>query len=214
MKAIVIGATGATGSMLVDTLLNNDNYVSVTIFVRKSTQIKHPKLIEHSIDFSDIEQYADLIVGDVLFSCLGTTLKDSGSKEAQWRVDFDIPSQFAAIAKRNGVRSLVLVSSFGANPKSNLFYARMKGELECAISKLGFEQYIIFRPGMLQRPNTMRLGEKIGVAVLGILNCIGIAKKQRPLPTKILAEKLAKAPYILSNGMFSIELDKIFSFGR
>lgn len=212
MKAIVIGATGSTGRALVDTLLIDDNYASVTVFVRKTTRIQHSKLIEYCIDFSDIELYADLIAGDVLFSCLGTTLKSAESKQAQWAIDFDIPHKFATIAKRNNIRSFVLVSAFGANSKSKLFYAQMKGKLECAIAKLGFEQYIIFRPGMLERPNTNRLGEKIAIKVLGILNSIGIANKQRPLPTKMLAEKLAKAPLLLPDGESRVELEHIFSF--
>ena len=88
----------------------------------------------------------------------------------------------------------------------------MKGELENKIADLKFEQYIIFRPGMLQRPNTNRLGEKIAVILIRALNSVGIAKRQRPLPTIILAEKLAKAPLRLHYGESFIELDHILSF--
>jgi uncharacterized protein YbjT (DUF2867 family) len=212
MRAIVIGATGATGRALVDVLLKDTNYTSVSIFIRQSLHIHHPKLREYIIDFSNLEQCADLIIGDVLFSCLGTTLKSAGSKQAQWRIDFEIPYNFSTIAKRNGIHSLVLVSAFGANAKSSVFYSRMKGALEDTIAALAFEQYIIFRPGMLQRPNTNRLGEKIALGVLRVLNSIGILKRQAPLPTQLLAEKLAKAPILLADGESVVELEKIFSF--
>ena len=108
MKAIIIGATGATGRELVATLLGDGNYTAVSTFVRRPMNICHPKLTENIVDLSTVEQYAELIVGDVLFSCLGSTLKSAGSKEAQWAIDFDIPHKFATIAKGNGVEFLSL----------------------------------------------------------------------------------------------------------
>ena len=212
MKAIVIGATGSTGRELVATLLGDGNYTAVSIFVRRPMNIDHPKLTENIVYLSTVEQYAELIVGDVLFSCLGSTLKSAGSKEAQWAIDFDIPHKFATIAKGNGVHSMVLVSAYGANPKSNIFYSRMKGELERSIAELAFVQYIIFRPGMLLRPDTDRLGEKVTAMLLRVLNTIGILRKQSPLPTAILAKKLAIAPMRLPDGESSVELNKIFLF--
>ena len=212
MKAIVIGATGAAGRELVSTLLGDGNYTNISIFARRPTNINHPKLTENVVDLTAVEQYADLIVGDVIFSCLGSTLKSAGSKEAQWAIDFDIPHKFATIARDNGVHSMVLVSAYGANTKSKIFYSRMKGELEKSIAELAFGQYIIFRPGMLLRPHTDRLGEKITTILLKALNTIGILRKQRPLPTILLAKKLAIAPMTLPNGESIIELDKIFSF--
>ena len=117
MKAIVIGATGATGKPLVDALLKDDTYDSVVIFVRKETILRNDKLTEYVTDFSDIEKFADVINGDVLFSCIGTTLKNAGSKDAQWQVDYEIPLKMAAIAKNNGVHTCVLVSSSNADAK-------------------------------------------------------------------------------------------------
>lgn len=212
MKAIVIGATGATGRELVDVLLGDENYTLVSIFVRRSMNIDHHKLTENIVDMSAVEQYADLIVGDVLFSCLGSTLKSAGSKKAQWAIDFDIPYKFATIARGNGVHSMVLVSAYGVNPKSKIFYSRMKGELEMQITELAFGQYIIFRPGMLLRPNTDRLGEKITAILLRALNTVGILRKQLPLSTAVLAQKLAIAPTTLPDGESYVELKKIFSF--
>ena len=212
MKAIIIGATGATGRELVATLLGDGNYTSVSTFVRRPMNMYHPKLTENIVDLSTVEQYAELIVGDVLFSCLGSTLKSAGSKEAQWAIDFDIPHKFATIAKGNGVHSMVLVSAYGANPKSKIFYSRMKGELERSIAELAFVQYIIFRPGMLLRPDTDRLGEKVTAMLLSVLNTIGILRKQCPLPTAILAKKLVIAPIRLPDGESSVEINNIFLF--
>ena len=111
MKALVIGATGSTGKFLTEQLLNDNDYSSVVTFVRKPSGKTHPKLTEHIVNFENVELFKDLITGDVLFSCLGTTLKAAGSKEKQWKIDFDIPADFASAAKKNNVKSLVLVSS-------------------------------------------------------------------------------------------------------
>lgn len=209
MKALVIGATGSTGKELVEQLLDNNDYASVSIFVRRSIGNSHPNLREHIVNFSEIDQFTDLITGDVLFSCLGTTLKMAGSKENQWKIDYDIPAAFAVAAKKNGVRSFVLVSSYGASAKSNVFYSKMKGKLEDFISDLNFEQYLIFRPGPLIRENTDRFGEKVSVGLIKFLNGLGLFKNLKPISTAFLAEKLVKGQKKLPSGKTILELKQI-----
>lgn len=211
MKALVIGATGATGKELVEQLLDNNHYTSVSIFVRRSIGKSHPKLTEHVVNFSEVNQFEDLIKGDVFFSCLGTTLKVAGSKENQWKIDFDIPAAFATTARKNEVKSFVLVSSYGASAKSNVFYSKMKGKLEDFIADLNFEQYLIFRPGPLIRENTDRWGEKISVKLFKALNAIGLFKNLKPISTAFLAEKLIIAPKKLPTGTTVLELNAILN---
>lgn len=210
MRALIIGATGATGKDLVNTLLRDPDYTGVVIFVRRTSGIHHPKLTEILSDFDQMDLIEGQINGDVWFSCLGTTLKTAGSKEQQWHIDYEIPLEFARIAKRNGVGQMVLLSSYGASPHSKVFYSRMKGELEEKMKGLGFEKLIIFKPGLLLRKDTNRLGEKISASVIGFLNTLGIIRKFRPMPTEILAEKLAKVPKVYANGVHVMELDGIF----
>ncbi len=212
MKALIIGATGATGKDLVGLLLNDTGYTEVVIFVRRSTGIIHPKLAEVLTDFDKLEELADFINGDVLFSLLGTTIKNAGSKEKQWHIDYEIPLKFAKIASGIGVPKIVLLSAYGASAKSKVFYSKMKGELEEGIKKLAFGQLVIFRPGLLLRNNTDRLSERISASVLKFLNTLGFIRKFRPMPTSILAEKLSKAPKVLPDGIHIIALDKIFKF--
>jgi len=212
MKALLIGATGSTGKFLLNELIQDDDYTSVSVFVRRPTGKSHPKLTEHVIDFSNLEQYKELITGDVLFSCLGTTLKAAGSQENQWKIDFEIPAVFASIARQNRVNSMVLLSSADASPNSRIFYSIMKGELETAITELDFGQYIIFRPGLLLRPDTDRSGEKALAKILGFLNGIGLVNKYKPLPTEVLAMKLAKAPWKLPQGTSIVKLQEIAAF--
>lgn len=212
MRALVIGATGSTGKILTEELLKDQDYTSVVTFVRKASGKVHPKLTEHIVNFDDVKTFSEAIAGDVLFSCLGTTLKAAGSKENQWKIDFDIPAAFAVEAVKNGVKSFVLVSSYGASAQSSVFYSKMKGQLEEYIADLNFKQYIIFRPGPLIREDSDRMGEKIAVKVIKALNGIGLFKKFKPLPTPLLAQKLAKAPKTLSSGTTIVELKNIFEF--
>ena len=212
MKALIIGATGATGKDLVQILLDDPDYTTVKIFVRRSCRITHPKLSEIITDFNNLDALAEQINGDVWFSCLGTTLKAAGSKEKQWHIDYEIPLKFAEIARRNGIPTAVVLSAYGASATSSVFYSKMKGKLEEAINALAFEQYIIFRPGLLLRKDTDRMGERIMAGLLNLLNTIGLFRKFRPIPTALLAEKLAKAPKAPAAGKQVIELEKIFGF--
>jgi len=210
MKTLIIGATGATGKDLVTQLLADDTYSEVHCFARKPLALSHPKLHAHVVNFDTPEAWADLLQGDVAFSCLGTTLAVAGSKEAQWRVDYDYQYHFAQQCKANGVTTFVLVSAAGAKAQSKLFYNRMKGQLEDAIKALGFASLLIFQPSILVRSNSDRGGENFTVKVINFLNKLGLFKRYRPMPTEILAEKMLSAVYNSPKGTFTFTLDKIF----
>jgi len=189
LNALVIGATGATGQEIVSQLLEDDSFNSVSIFVRKDPNITHSKLKTYVIDFSKLEEYKELIKGDVLFSCLGTTLRDAGSKDKQYSVDYTYQYEFAKIASDNGIPIYSLVSSTGANKNSPFFYPKIKGKLEEAVKKLPFKTIQIFQPPtLIRQKNLIRVGEKIGIKIFGFLNSFGILKSQKPLPVSNLAK--------------------------
>lgn len=211
MKALIIGATGATGKDLLAKLLEDEAFSEIHSFVRKPMSISHPKLHAHVVDFDTPEAWSDLLHGDVAFSCLGTTLAVAGSKDAQWRVDYDYQYAFAEHCKNNGVPTFVLVSAAGAKAQSKLFYNRMKGALEDAVKKLNFPRLLIFQPSILIRSNSDRSGENFTVKAFKFLNKLGILKRYRPMPTEILAEKMLSAVYNFPKGTFTFVLNKIFS---
>ena len=210
MKALIIGATGATGKDLVTQLLADDTYSEVHCFVRKPLTLTHPKLHAHVVDFETPEAWADLLRGDVAFSCLGTTLAVAGSKEAQWRVDYDYQYNFAEHCCNNGVPTFVLVSAAGAKAQSKLFYNRMKGQLEDAVKELEFPRLLIFQPSVLIRSNSDRSGENFTVKAFKFLNKLGILKRYRPMPTAILAQKMRKEVATAPKGVHTFTLDEIF----
>ena len=210
MKALIIGATGATGKDLVTLLLNDNAYTEVHCFVRKPLALTHPKLHAHVVDFETPEAWADLVRGDVAFSCLGTTLAIAGSKEAQWRVDYDYQYAFAQQCKANGVPTFVLVSAAGATAESKLFYNRMKGQLEDAMKALEFTRLLIFQPSVLVRKGSDRKGEQFGLKMIVLLNKIGLFKRYRPMPTNVLAQRMRREVATATEGVHTFILDEIF----
>ena len=210
MKALIIGATGATGKDLLSQLLADDTYSEVHCFVRKPLALTHPKLHAHVVNFETPEAWADLLHGDVAFSCLGTTLAQAGSKEVQWRVDYDYQYAFAQQCKANGVLTFVLVSAAGAIAQSKLFYNRMKGQLEDAVKALEFTRLLIFQPSVLVRKGSDRKGEQFGLKMIVLLNKIGLFKRYRPMPTNVLAQRMRCEVATATEGVHTFILDEIF----
>ena len=202
MKAIVLGATGAVGLDLVEMLLKDNAFSGVEVFVRRAMPMENGKLTTHIVDFKQLKDWQDMIKGDVVFSCMGTTLKAAGSKERQYEIDYTYQLEFAQAAHSNGVPIYILVSSAMANANSKLFYTRMKGELEEAIQQLHFQKEVIMRPPLLIRKNTTKTDEKVVVVVLKVLNALGLFKKQRPMPTEVVAKAMIVAAKQGVSGIF------------
>jgi uncharacterized protein YbjT (DUF2867 family) len=196
MKAILIGATGLVGNLILNEILNDAEFSEVRIFVRKPTGIINPKLKEFVTPMKDIEALRSEIKGEVLFNALGTTIKQAGSQEEQQRIDRDLPVIFARIASENGTRRMLNISSVGANLKGN-FYLRTKAEMENGTQKFFPGTAFHFRPGFLAgKRKEFRLAEKIAFGFMKVLDPVltGSSRKYRSMP----ADKLAKAMVGLS----------------
>jgi uncharacterized protein YbjT (DUF2867 family) len=215
--AIVIGATGLIGNLLVNKLLNDDRYKLVKVFSRRSTGINNPKLEEHLVDFNEINNWKNLISGNELFSVMGTTIRKAKSTAIQYKVDVTYQYQFAKAAAENGVKNYFLVSSSGANANSKLFYLKIKGELDEKVESLTFDKIRIFRPSLLlgERPEK-RFGEKAAELILKIiLPVLPFVKNQRPIE----GEKVANAMIGSANQddierIRIFELDEIFKLAE
>lgn len=191
--ANVVGASGLVGNELVQQLLSHYDFDLVRIFVRKTTGIIHSKLDEQIIDFEKPENWSHLVKGDILILTLGTTIKTAKTKDKQYRVDFTYQYQFAKAAAENKVSTLILVSSMGADATSSVFYSRIKGELEDAVSMLQFQKLVIFRPSILDgKRQEKRTGEKIGLVFTRFITQL-IFKRYRPTPVDVLAEKMIRS---------------------
>jgi uncharacterized protein YbjT (DUF2867 family) len=214
-KAILIGATGLIGKALIRSLTNDTDYSEVLLIARKKIENLPAKFKLIQVNFDEIEKYKSDITGDVLFSTLGTTLKTAGSKEAQYKIDFDYQFNVAKLASDNGVKKLVLLSSAGANSKSSIFYSRMKGELDEAVQKLNFENVSIIRPSMLVgKREEFRLAEKIFTPLAYIVYIIPFARKYRPIKDSTVAKAMINAVKSNQSGYKIYELGEVFELAQ
>ncbi|QJX48759.1 NAD(P)H-binding protein [Hymenobacter taeanensis] len=210
--AILIGATGLVGDYLLQQLLLDDRFSSVKVFGRRPTGYQSPKLQEHLIDFGQPQEWSGLLTGDVLFSALGTTLKQAGSQNAQYEVDYTYQYRAAQAAAEHGVETLVLVSSAGADAHSIIFYSRMKGELEQDVKKLPFHRIRILQPGMLagfrKEPRT---GERIGLLLGSLVGQLPVLRQYRPIHGRTVAQAMINAALDETPGVQTISLEDVFT---
>jgi uncharacterized protein YbjT (DUF2867 family) len=171
--ALVAGSTGLIGNQLLSLLLEDSNYTKVIALSRKPLQISNPKLENLVLEVDQLNDYQQQLKADDVFCCLGTTMKKSGSKAAFRKVDFDYPLQLAKLLKQHGAQQFLLVSALGANKSSSIFYNQVKGEVEEAITSVGFKTLHIFRPSLLLGPRKeQRSGEdaaKVFYKIFGFL---------------------------------------------
>lgn len=188
--ALLFGATGLTGSLVLDQLLSDKNYTSVKLFSRKSTGVSHPKLTEYIGDLLNLEILKDEMVGDDVYICIGTTKKKTPNHEMYRKIDFGIPSNIARICKTNGSSKIAVVSAIGANSKSTIPYNKIKGEMEEVINNSGIDFIYILRPSFISGERSeQRNGERIGVAVFKFLKFL-IPKKYRVVEARAIAAKM------------------------
>ena len=209
--AIILGATGLTGCLLLNNLVDDERYELIKVFSRKPTGITHTKVQEYLGDIIDLEAFEKEFYADEVFCCIGTTVSKTPDKEVYRDIDFGIPVQAAKLCIKNGISSFLVLSSLGANPKSSVFYNKTKGEMEEEVIKQGVENTFILRPSMiLGDRNENRLGENVGKFLMQTFKFLffGKLKKYRAIE----ADKIIKTLIYLANAKPSVQIiesDKI-----
>lgn len=194
-KALIIGATGLVGRRLLAGLLEEERYGTVYAIVRRPLVLEHQKLREIVCDFDRLEEVTEAYAVDDVFCCLGTTIKKARTREAMYRIDVTYPLTVAKLAKERGARHFILISSAGADPKSKIWYSRMKGELEQQLKSMSYEALSILRPSLLLgEREEQRFMEKVSSdAVRGLFKTI-----RKPIPPQLGIEAGAVAQAMLS----------------
>jgi uncharacterized protein YbjT (DUF2867 family) len=214
--ALVVGGTGLIGKACLYELLEQKEYIRIIAVVRKPMPLKHHQLEQIVVDFDNLEQYSDQLKADDIFCCLGTTIKVSGSQENFRKVDFDYPVKIAQIALQNGAQQFLIVSAMGANSQSSIFYNRVKGDVEAAVSYLGYRSLHIFRPSLLMGDRKqVRIGELIGKGVMTIIGFlfIGPLKKYKAIHGATVAKAMVKVALKEEKGRLVYESDRIAEIG-
>jgi uncharacterized protein YbjT (DUF2867 family) len=186
--ALIAGATGLVGSHLLTLLLSTDRYSKVTAITRKPLP-DHPKLVQVTVDMGEAASFSAFRADDV-YCCLGTTIAVAGSRENFRKVDFVYPTTMANAMLEHGASQYLLVSALGANKSSSIFYNRVKGEVEEAITQAGYRCLHIFRPSLLLGNRTeKRSGEdaaKVFYKIFGFL----IPKKYKGIDASRVARAM------------------------
>ena len=203
--ALIAGATGLIGKELVQRMLQSDQYNLIYLISRKPCGIVHEKIHEIIIDFERIEQITLEIPVDLAFCTLGTTMKQAGSREKFRKVDLEYVLSFARLAKTAGVSKFLVISSMGANPKSSIFYNRVKGLAEDGLLNLGFKHLVILRPSLLlgKRPEP-RLGERMGAVIMKVFNFF-IPDNYKAIEASRVAEKMLEMAQKPNEGVTIVE---------
>ncbi|MCF8273034.1 MAG: NAD(P)H-binding protein [Flavobacteriaceae bacterium] len=185
--AIIIGATGLTGSLLLQRLLDDDRYQTIKLFSRNSCNINHSKIEEHLIDLFELEKHQDLFNADEVFCCIGTTKAKTPDESTYLKIDYEIPVNLARICAKNRIDTFVVISALGANKKSKLFYNRTKGRMEEDVLRQKIKNTYILQPSLITgNRSEIRFAEKVAKIFMAVLNpfLIGNLKKYQSIHAK------------------------------
>lgn len=207
--ALVAGATGLVGREVLAVLLADKSYSKVVCVGRRALTLQHPKLVQHTVDFKAVAPFTALSHVDDVFIALGTTIKVAGSQAAFRAIDFEAVVAVARAARAQGATKLGVISAMGADPKSAIFYNRVKGEMEEALDPLGFKRLVIARPSMLagDREATgqpSRLGERLALALTRSLNPL-IPANYRSVQARDVACALVEAVKASKTGVVRLQ---------
>lgn len=213
--AIVLGATGLTGKLLVNQLIADESYSKIKLFSRRESDFSSSKIVEFIGDVIDIENFKSDFTADVVFCCIGTTAAKTKDRSVYRQIDFGIPVKAAALCKENGIDTFIVVSAMGADAKSAIFYNRTKGEMEEAVLKCGIKNCYIMRPSLIRgKREGKRVLEGIATAVMFVadLFLVGRWRKYRSIDAQTIVSAMIKAA---KNGYSEniIESDKIQLLG-
>ena len=195
--AILLGATGLTGGVLLHRLLDDPDFGRVIVFTRRTTGVLHPKLEEHIVDLLRLDLVKKEIRGEVIFCCIGTTKAKTPNKKLYAKIDYGIPVQAGKIAAENGIQSFIVISALGSNPKSRIFYNYLKGRMEEALLLLPIPHLQILRRSLIGgKRKEKRTAENISKFVMGALDFIIPTKYKMVTPQEIAKTMihLAKHP--------------------
>ncbi len=220
--AIILGATGLTGGVLLDILLNDATFGNIKIFGRSSVGKTHPKLEEHLGDLFEMEQFpacqgttgwSEAFKADIVFCCIGTTKAKTPDKETYKKIDYGIPVAAASLAKQNGIDTFLVISAMGANPKSSTFYNKVKGEVERDVLQQAIKNTYIFKPSLIGgEREEERWGERMAQIAFKYLGFL-VPKKYKMIEPDTIAKAMRNVA-INGHSDSKIESDEILKLSN
>jgi len=202
--AIILGATGLVGGIVLQKLIEDEAYTAIKLFSRNKIEGLPIKVKQFLGNILQLENFEKDFEADEVFCCIGTTAKKTSDKTVYKAIDYGIPVTAAKLSKRNNIPTFMVVSAMGANARSNIFYNKTKGEMERDVLLRKIINTYVLQPSIIggNRKET-RIGEKIGLFIFKIIQPLFIGKLQN---YKIIeAEEIAQAMVNLANSKNSKE---------
>jgi uncharacterized protein YbjT (DUF2867 family) len=160
-RVLLAGGTGQVGSALVRALLAADSCTEVVMVNRRTISLAGDARLRQVTSDTGAANFADEIAklaatlsahGAPLYaaSCIGI-----GTGSRQWReedirqLEIGVVGAFARGCVAGGIERFGLLSAAGTSTQSRIRYARIMGEKEDAVRRVGFKRLAIFRPGII-----------------------------------------------------------------
>lgn len=213
--ALLAGATGLVGSHCLSQLLRDPLYDRVVVVARRPLPMNDPKLDTRLVDFDRLAD-ADLPPADDVYCALGTTIRRAGSRDAFRHVDHDYVVALARRSADRGASRFVLVSALGANPRSSVFYSRVKGETERDVASVGFDAVHLLRPSLLTGERSERRPrERLAIAVFTRIAplLVGPLRRYRPVAAEVVARAMRAVARGDDRGTHVHESDRLAALG-
>jgi uncharacterized protein YbjT (DUF2867 family) len=206
--ALLAGATGLVGRELLPLLLDDGDTEEVVVLARHPLATPHPKLQQGIVAFDQLRNFVLPPVDD-FYCCLGTTMREAGSRAAFREVDLVYPLTIARMALAAGATRCFFVSAMGADRKSGVFYNQVKGELEEELMRLELRTVYAFRPSLLAGKRTQfRLGERAALALTLPFSFL-LPARIRPIAATDVARAMHACGRRSAEGRFVILSDEI-----
>jgi uncharacterized protein YbjT (DUF2867 family) len=192
-------------------LLGDPGIGRIEVLTRRalSPDVRSPKLATHVVDFDHLNEYDELFAVDAIICAIGTTIRQAGSRTRFRTIDLEYPLDFARLGRRRGCSHFLVVSALGANPRSRIFYNRVKGELEESLRALDYPCLTIVRPSLLLGPRAEhRLGEEVAKRVSKWLGPL-VPRPYKPVEARAVAVTLVRAAKEPCSGVRLIESSEI-----
>ncbi len=193
--AIILGATGLTGGILLQDLIADARYKKVILFSRSPAAVNSDKVEEHLVDLLNLEEQKEVFKADEVYCCIGTTKNKTPDEEVYKKIDYGIPVTAAKLAKDNDISKFSVISALGADEKSNMFYNRIKGEMEKDVLAQNIPHTYIFQPSLIAgNREEKRPMENFAKQAMKVLNfvLVGSLSKYRSIDPSTIAKAMVK----------------------
>lgn len=192
-RIALVGATGLVGRKVIELASMGDEARIVGIARREAPLPPGARMEMFVAEPAKWGEVLEAVRPRALICALGTTWKKAGRDAAAFRaVDHDLVLATAQAAHRAGVPNLVLVSAAGADRRSRTFYMRVKGEIEQAVTQIGFKRLDILHPGLLrgERQDDLRFVERAALIAAPLVDPLlsGAWQRYRSIDAALVAE--------------------------